>query len=363
MMECADMNRAQDGERASRRVVHGTTVVIPVRNAARTLPHCLAALRELDPRPQELVLVDNGSTDASLELLRAFAGAHVAGDVHVIEEGRRGPSAARNAGVRLAKGELILFTDADCAPERDWLARMTEPFAETGIGAVAGRVIGAPAVSAVERFSTLYTLQLQERPDRVSRWTPWQGGYPTANLAVRRALFERIRGFDETMMTGEDHDLCARLYALGGTLAYVPAARVLHHHRTTWSGMVRQAFGFGRGHADLLRRHTRRGLWLDLPGRSLALGQWPLPSWVDLASADKKVMLIMILGGAYRPLLLLLPVYLLWLVRSAHQRAADCGLPASVGASFVLAGLLVCKSLAMTLGRWWGSFKYGAVCL
>ncbi len=358
----ADMNWEPDRERGSSRVLHGTTVVIPVRNSARTLPRCLAALRDLDPRPQEFVLVDNGSTDASLEMLRAFARENDAGDVHVIEEARRGPSAARNAGVRAAKGELIIFTDSDCAPERDWVARMTEPFADAGIGAVAGRVIGAPDVSPVAVFSALYTLRLPERPDRVSRWTPRRGGFPTANLAIRRELFERLGGFDEGMMTGEDHDLCARLYALGGVLDYVPAARVWHHHRTTWGGMVRQAFGFGRGQADLLHRHTRGGLWLDLPGMTFAWSRWPVRWWVDLASADKKVLAIVLLGGAHRALFLLLPVYFLWLARSTRQRAAECDLTASVGKSFGLAGLLVCKSLAMTLGRWWGSLRYGVVC-
>ncbi len=280
----------------------------------------------------------------------------------MVKEARRGPSAARNAGARAAKGELLVFTDSDCAPERDWLARMTEPFADPGIGAVAGRILGAADVSLVARFSALYTLRLPERPDRVSQWTPWRGGFPTASLAIRRELFEQLRGFDEGMITGEDHDLCARLYALGGILDYVPAARVLHHHRTTWSGMMRQAFGFGRGQADLLHRHTRGGLWLNLPGRMLAFSRWPLRWWVDLASADKKVLVIMLFGGAHRALFLLLPIYLFWLARSAHRRAAELDPTTSVGKSFGLATLLVCKSLAMTLGRWWGSLRYGVVC-
>lgn len=340
------------------------SVVVPVRNAARTLSACLAALEQLDPAPVETILVDNGSTDGSLQLLRAFVRDRPAQRAQILEEPHRGAAAARNAGIRAAKGELIAFTDADCAPERAWLYHLTEPFADPAVGAVAGRVVSAPAASTVELFSALFTLQLPDRPTRHRAWTPWAGGYPTANLAVRSALLSELGGFDESVgIYGEDYDLCARLYARGAEIVYEPAARVAHHHRTTIAGMLRQAFGFGRSHPYLLGRHAPRGLWIQLPRYPLVWPGSPVRAWLDLAAADKKALALLALGAAYRPALALLPLYAVWLAVAAGRRSRRLGAAVSPGAALGLAGLLLAKSAAMTAGRWWGSVKYGVICI
>lgn len=340
------------------------SVVVPVRNAAPTLPRCLAALGRLDPAPDEAILVDNGSSDTGPELMRAFAREAGGSRVRLVEEPRRGAAAARNAGIRAAKGDVVAFTDADCAPEASWLAYLGRPFAEPGVGAVAGQVVSAEAASTVELFSALYTLQLPDRPARHRAWTPWAGAYPTANFAVRSGLLAQLGGFDEAVgIYGEDYDLCARLYACGAEIVYVPEARVAHRHRTTVAAMLRQAFGFGRSHPYLLRRHAPRGLWVDLPRRPLAWPGSPVRAWLDLAAADKKALALLAVGAAWRPALALLPLYAAWLAVAAARRARRAGAPVSPGAALALAGLLLAKSAAMTAGRWWGSVKYGAVCL
>lgn len=340
------------------------SVAVPVLNAARTLRTCLAALERLQPPPAEILLVDNGSTDGSLDLLRAFARDRMPERAQVLEEPRRGAAAARNAAIRAAKGDVIAFTDADCAPEPAWLRHLTVPFSDPAVGAVAGRVVPAPAASTLELFSALYTLRLPEGAARRNQWTPWEGGYPTANLAVRRVLAQDLQGFDESVgIYGEDYDLCARLYARGAEVAYVPEAQVAHFHRTTLGGMVRQAFGFGRSHPYLLRRHAPRGLWLDLPRWSFCWRAFPFRAWVDLASADKKVLAILLPGILYGPALLALPLYAGWLGVAAARRARRAGVPVSPGAALSLAGLLVLKAAAMTAGRWWGSLRYGGFCL
>lgn len=337
------------------------SVVVPVLNAARTLPGCLGALASLEPGPHEIVLVDNGSTDGSLGLLRAFAERRRG--VHVLEESRRGASAARNAGIRAATGDIVAFTDSDCEPESGWLDRLIRPFTDSGVGAVGGRVTAAPADSITELFSALYTLQSPDLPARLTRWTPWQGGFPTANLAVRSRLLKEVDGFDERVeIYGEDYDLCARLYAAGAAIVYQPDARVAHNHRTTVRGMLRQGFGFGRSHAFLLERHATRGLWIGLPFRAFAWTGFSGRAWVDLAAADKKVLAILLLGMGYGPALWLLLPYAGWLVVLARRRARIAGAPVSLLGGMALAGMLVLKSGAMTAGRWYGSVRYGAVC-
>src|SRR2546426_6058676 len=92
------------------------SVVVPIRNASRTLPACLAALERLEPPPMEIILVDNGSIDESLSLMRRFAHAHHSKRVKILEEQRRGAAAARKARAPAAHGDGVAFTDSDSVP-------------------------------------------------------------------------------------------------------------------------------------------------------------------------------------------------------------------------------------------------------
>lgn len=338
------------------------SVVVPIKNAARTLPVCLAALSRLEPPPAEIVLIDNGSTDGSLSLAVDFQQEHSSSPIRVLTEPHPGASAARNAGIKAAGGEIIAFTDADCEPDVNWLRHLVAPFQDPAVGGVAGRIVGAAGGSVVELFSALYTLQSPEQPSVHRTWTPWAGGFPTANLAVRRTLLEQLGGFDESLtIYGEDYDLCARLYRQGSTIAYRPKAVVRHHHRTTVAGLLRQAYGFGHSHAYLFRRHGPRGLWVELPRYARVWSSAPVNGWVDGASADKNMLGLLASWWLYQPLGWLLPLYAMWLMVVTGRRARRAGAP--VWTAPALAGLLLLKSGAMTLGRWRGSWKYGALCL
>jgi GT2 family glycosyltransferase len=338
------------------------SIVIPVLNADRTLPRTLEALTALEPAPDEIVLVDNGSTDETSRRLRAYAAAARAKFV-VLREPRRGASVARNTGVRAASGDVVVFTDADCCPRPDWLAAVCGPLADATVGAVAGRLATTPPGGTVETFGSLFTLQAPAAPARHTRWTPWAGGFPTANLAVRRELLGRVGGFDESVaIYGEDHDLCARLYAAGAAIVYTPDAVVEHQHRVALRPMLRQAFGFGRSHAWLMRRHAR-GLWLTLPRVGVSREWFPLPLWIEAASPDKKAAAVLALGLAWRPLLVLLPLYGVWLWWDMTRRTRARGLAVSWLGRWGLVGCLLAKAAAMTGGRWWGSLRYGRACL
>ena len=295
--------------------------------------------------------------------MKDFAEQHPSHRISVLTELRPGASAARNRGIWAARGDIVAFLDSDCVADPGWREHALAPFTDPAVGAVAGQVAPVAPSSTIELFSALYTLQMPRQATRHERWTPMEGGFPTANLAVRRSLLEELRGFDEDIrIYGEDYDLCARLYQRAAVIVYTPDAKVFHHHRTTLRGMLRQAFGFGRSHPYLLRRPGRGSLWLELPGMSRVLHPRLFTGWLDFASADKKVMAIVLCGAFYWPALLLLPLYSLWLVAWANKRVkALCG-EVSSAAAFGLAGLLLCKSFTLTLGRWWGSVKYGALC-
>src|SRR3989454_8579112 len=120
------------------------SVVVPIRNASRTLPACLAALERLEPPPMEIILVDNGSTDESLSLMRRFAHAHHSKRVKILEEQRRGGAAGRHAGARAAHGGVVAFPGSDCVPHPNLVRHLLPPRADPEGCAVAGRVGSAP---------------------------------------------------------------------------------------------------------------------------------------------------------------------------------------------------------------------------
>lgn len=339
------------------------SVVIAVKNGAPTLPRCLARLAEQLLPPDEVIVVDNGSRDGSGDLARAFAARARHLRLRVVEEDRTGATFARNRGVAAASGDVVAFTDADCEPAADWLDRLTSAF-RPGIGAVAGRIKPAPPKTVVEAFAALYTLRTGEEPFDSTRFTLLRGGFATANLAVRREVFTAIGGFDEGIrIYGEDYDLCARIYQQGLAIRYEPLAAVFHHHRTTLRGLMRQGFSFGYCHPYLLRRHFPRKILIELPAMSWERNDLPGRIWLDLASADKKMIVLGILAG-WLPWLFWVPAgYLLYLYVDACRRFDREAFPIPRGARPAAPILLLAKSAAMTAGRLVGSARYRAVCL
>ena len=179
------------------------TVVVPTRDRPEALARCLAALERQTAPALEIVVVDDGR------------GA-VAPGVRIVRAGAGGPAAARNAGARAARGDVICFTDDDCTPAPDWAQQLAELCA--GGGAAAGATIADPAAGPAAAASQLLTntLMLASRDER-------SGGLrfaPTCNLACAAETL-RALPFDESfaLAAGEDRDWCARLVAGGGCCA------------------------------------------------------------------------------------------------------------------------------------------------
>lgn len=131
---------------------------------------------------------------------------------------RRGPAANRNNGARLATGEWIAFTDDDCIPGRDWLAGYASATGEGADVALEGRTISAPGCTSI----------WDDAPTNMTGGWFW-----SCNIALRRALFEGVGGFDENYPWAamEDVDLRRALASRGIRPRFVPAAEVNHPAR------------------------------------------------------------------------------------------------------------------------------------
>lgn len=199
------------------------TIVIPAHNEQATLRACLQTVlaQAQPPQDYEIIVVDDGSTDS-------LSTSPWNDRIHLISQERRGAAAARNAGLRQAKGEIVVFLDADCLPQPGWLTAMLAPFADPDVMGVSGRVDTLqtgilPRFIQYEYDQRFQRLQAHLNIDFVT----------SATGAYRRRVLLEMGGFCEDFLGAEDVELSFRLAELGYALRYAPDAVVFHHHPTS----------------------------------------------------------------------------------------------------------------------------------
>jgi glycosyltransferase involved in cell wall biosynthesis len=343
------------------------TVVVPFRNASHHLTACLQGLARQNHKDLELILVDNGSKDGSADIALEFVRESENGptQARLLHEEKPGASAARNKGASAANGEWLAFIDADCVAEPAWLNDLAIHVAEPkDVAALAGCIVADKPRNVVQKLLALYTLPRNTEERTYSSFTLLEGGFPSANLAVKRDVFESLKGFDETIpIYGEDHDLCARIYSKGFKIKALDHGVVRHRHRAGIWGLVKQAFGFGRSHALSLKKLVPGGLIVQAPFIDIRYIGRGYRIWIDGHQADKKAALALVAGLVYAPLWWLLLLYLLYLCTTLLRRGRQRGVDVSVGEAPFLALLLVAKAFSMTLGRIAGSIRYKVLCI
>ena len=198
------------------------TVVIPVYNGANTIAQTIECILNQTCPPAEIVVVNDGSTDRTAEMLNTFGQ-----QIIVITKPNGGPASARNSGVRQARGDLIAFTDSDCLPEKDWLGYLIAGFDDDAVAGVGGRIKSAGKTVLGEYID--FAGFLNPQPDE-------QGKIPyliTASACFRRDVLLQVGGFSERFRKpgGEEPELCWRIRQLGYRLGFAADALALHHHR------------------------------------------------------------------------------------------------------------------------------------
>jgi mycofactocin glycosyltransferase len=215
------------------------SVVIPVRNAARYLERSLPAVLDQDyAGTYEVVVVDNGSTDGSQQLVARFPRATM------LVETKRGAYAARNRGAEAALAPLVVFTDPDCVPRPDWLSLLTAPLADPEVVVVLGRSRGAGRT----RLSRL----LADYGDAKNAYIFGADddslvyGY-TNNMATRREALLAQGGFVERLR-GADCIFVRRVMRdrPSSAIRYEPHAAVAHLEVDSVGGQLRKCFVYGR---------------------------------------------------------------------------------------------------------------------
>jgi len=294
------------------------SVIVPTFNGASRLRRCLdALLAQRTGRQFEIIVVDDGSQDDSTQVVQCY------GQVRLLHQDHRGPAAARNLGVRSARGEIVLFTDDDCVPEPDWLEQMLQPFSTPG-------VVGAKGVyrtAQKELIARFVQLEYEEKYAHMqgARWIDFVDTY---SAAFERQVFLEAGGYDERFSTAstEDQELSFRLASAGHRMVFAPEARVWHTHVDSLRGYLKKKHKIGYWKVYTLLKnpnkiagdsHTPTTLKIQvllaaafLPGLAAVLCPWgwllpvgiaagfglsTLPLWIRCMAADPAV-------GALAPL-------------------------------------------------------------
>ena len=228
------------------------SVVVPARNAATTIGECLQGLlAQTSPRERhEVIVVDDGSSDQTRQVVGEWR-------VKLVEQEPAGPAAARNRGVQDARGNILLFTDADCVPAPDWIEEMVRPFQDQDVVGVKGAYRTRQG-GLLPRF---VQCEYEERYERMARSREIDF-IDTYSAGYRREVFVGAGGFDTayTNASVEDQELSFRLAQQGHRMVFNPQAVVHHRHPETLRAYFRRKFNVGYWKVRLLRSHPQKAM-------------------------------------------------------------------------------------------------------
>ena len=259
------------------------SIIVPIYNGEQDLPELIECLEKQTYLGEkvEFLLVDNNSSDRTSEILEQ-ASKKETRIRHLTEKKIQSSYAARNLGIRQAKNDILIFTDADCRPQPNWLIEIVQPFIKPEVGIVVGEIVALSGKSLLEKYADRNQLMSQ----KFLLEHPFLPYGQTANIAIKKQAFIDAGLFRPYLTTGGDADICWRIQKEGKwQLEYAPNAIIKHRHRANFKNFRSQFRRYGSSNyylhelhgVDLMRELTpkeviyRLSRWLlkELPKNSL----------------------------------------------------------------------------------------------
>jgi len=264
------------------------SVVVPARNEADTIEACLKAIFSQSHRPHEVILVDGHSADGTVEKARAFPAKILYEDYHT----RAG---ACQVGVEDSEGEYVAFTDADCIPDKDWLANLLMEFGDD-IAGVGGGMKNVDTDFWGRTMNLVYDSFLggAELPlARLFKKKQFVRTIGGLNSIYRKKDLIKAGGFDVKISGAEDLETSTRVRKIG-KLIYTPQAIVFHDHRRGLKEFARQTYRYAAWRRESRIWHVQEFLALLIPVSLVAF--LPLTYWVLLGEAIFYLLVLTAMG-------------------------------------------------------------------
>lgn len=223
------------------------SIVVPAFNEEKGIARCIEGLLAQDyPREAfEVIIIDNNSSDRTFEIIGSYP-------VKGVLEKKRGRASARNAGIRQACGEFIVFLDADCVPEKGWLKTLLGGFKDESVGCVAGEILPPEP----EIFLHQYLAKSQYFSQKITMQNAFLPFAQTGNAAYRKEVLDQVGLFDESLLSGQDADLSWRMQLeTGKKVAFVESAKVYHPYPDKFVAYLKQRLRHAHGSVSLYTKY------------------------------------------------------------------------------------------------------------